>query len=249
MRDLPKRPTLAELRILRVMVEEDAKLIQSSRYSGTGGSDSMTMLYPDGIRKSHAGTFKDPDVERLSSDSWYKLVRRGFVADEINETFNSQYAATDKGRAAWEKYRSILEKADAKQAEKDANARRLVVVSSKGRWSSEKRTYAGLFRVVRETDKRLYVEGVKMAGTVSDWQTPVEGRPGGQYVSRDDVVLDGVTEEKFDRLVAFENSKFAHYADLKRQEEDELEPIRKRYADRREQAEAMFDDELREIIG
>ena len=168
--------------------------------------------------------------------------------------YDRPYQMMDDGRAMAEKWRAAYEEHAAKKVQERKAVERYIVISNSGRWAfNDKRKYAALCRVVSETPKRIYVERVftqdeKNAGRfVSDYMPSIQGGKR-EYVERDVVTADGVTIDEYRAMRKVETANISWIKDLKEQEKAELDVIRDRYDLRREQNEAMFQDELRDAI-
>ena len=108
--------------------------------------------------------------------------------------------------------------------------------------------FESLCRVVRQTEKRCYVELVeaRSRGAFVDGVHGYEDT--GQYVDKADIVVEDATIMLFRSLIELEKQQKEWLAALNRQEDEELAPVRKRFADRRGQKFAQFDDEVREVV-
>lgn len=108
--------------------------------------------------------------------------------------------------------------------------------------------FESLCRVTRQTGKRCYVDVVEARSRGGF----VEGVCGyentGQYVSKADIMVEDATTELFHELIELEKKQKEWLQELDRRELEELAPIRKRFADRRVQQFAQFDNEVRALV-
>lgn len=247
----------SRLEILRIGYPEAVRFIYWSHHM-----HPATIHYKDeeGHQQDFIGGLSDY-TGIATREAFFWLRQEGYLKQtEKPENANwscTYYRVSEEGRQFYDKHKPALQDfLDQEEAKKQAVDRLIVVKEVDGvhrGWStrSHKRKYLALLRVIRETDKRLYVEIVANCNgdkNPSQYTCGVQGNRKNYYVSRDQVVLDGVTEDAFARLVAFENERDAHFSGLKSKEEEEIAPIRQRYADRRKQAEAMFEDEEAEVL-
>ena len=108
--------------------------------------------------------------------------------------------------------------------------------------------FESLCRVIRQTGKRCYVDVVEARSRGGF----VEGVCGyentGQYVSKADIMVENATTELFHKLIELEKQQKEWLRALDRRELEELAPLRRRFANRRVQRFAQFDDEVGEIV-
>jgi hypothetical protein len=130
--------------------------------------------------------------------------------------------------------------------EQKALVGQLVVVRAGTKFRDAK--FETLCRVVRETGKRCYVEIVETDTTYSSTYGVHGYKDTGQYVNKSDIVVEDANSELFRKLVSHEQEHKKWMMSLGTQEEDELRPVRRRFADRRTQKFAQFDDEVREMV-
>jgi hypothetical protein len=185
-----------------------------------------------------------------------KSVRKTSKGDDPDNTdnhwawYDHPARLTAAGREIVEKYHSKYEVYAAKQLTKKKEVERLVIVKDDDGYGHDHK-YGFLARVVRETKSRLYVERVPVEGDTKDhwhYYPSLHGRDGHQYVDRADVVVENVTESEYTTMRKVEGSHLEWLAGLKGQEEAELETIRERYRERREQNQHAFEDEMREAL-
>lgn len=106
-----------------------------------------------------------------------------------------------------------------------------------------------LCHVIRETDTRCYVEVVEKFSRYSVYGVHgYENHGSGEYVNKSDIVVEDANVDLFRSLVRLENEQKNWLRELALNEGVELEPIQKRYADRRGQKFAQFDDEVRIMV-
>ena len=251
---MPKKLTANQLRLLRDMCENDWLFVTSSSMSATSVS------------------LKDRNGKVIASDfrnrePWFNYLRSNampggpilselyYRVDKNKLPFNMSwfevfYSVRKAGREYWENEgKERLAQIEAKEAAERKNVERLIIVCGRGVLASklEYREYGWLARVVRETEKRIYVEVVKSASDInpkarlSDYET-FHGRPGNLYVADTMITVDPATEEQFDRLVRAETDVIADRMELHGQMEAEIAKIRERYKQRAEQQSAMHEE-------
>lgn len=104
-------------------------------------------------------------------------------------------------------------------------------------------------RVVRESETRCYVEVVEACSKYSVYGIHgYKDYKSGEYVNKSDIVVEDASVDLFREFVKLENEQKNWLRDLAVDESFELEPIQKRYADRRRQKFAQFDDEVRILV-
>lgn len=194
---------------------------------------------------------------RWHQSGWMKSVRKTSKGDDPNNPdnhwawYDHPARLTKPGREIVEKHRAEYEAYAVKQLEKQKEIERLVIVKDNVGYGHN-RKYGFLARVVRETKSRLYVEHVPVEGdkkSVWCYHYPsLHGRDGHQYVDRADVVTEHVTETEYCAMRKVEGNHLEWLDALKDQEEIELDEIRERYRERREQNKYAFEDELREAL-
>jgi hypothetical protein len=162
--------------------------------------------------------------------------------------YDLPYGPTKEGFDFLESMRGRLAELRAADA---ARPEELIVVKGRdyGRHFEREADFAGaLCRVVRRTPKRIYVEVIDrgVAGSF------VQGSGGsGSYVDPADVFMEGVTRERFEAMKpatkafmeSIEGAKDMMEADI----EAVLAPIRQRYAQRKVQLIAQYDDEVKGV--
>ena len=134
---------------------------------------------------------------------------------------------------------------------KQKEIERLVIVKDDDGYNHD-RKYGFLARVVKETKTRLYVEHVHTDDDPKrrrfQYFPSLHGRRGHEYVERTDVTVDGVTTDQYSVYRKAETSHLEWLTGLEAQEKAELDEIRERYSERREQNKYAFEDELREAL-
>ena len=158
--------------------------------------------------------------------------------------YDHPYEMTDEGRAVTEKHRHRYEEHLRKRAAARAEVERLVIVKNTSRYS-DKRDCAALCRVVKETDKRLYVERVD---TSDRWVPTIEGSRKNTYVAKTNVYMDGVTQEEWEVRRRVEDERLAWEKEVRAQMAEEIQAIKDRYKDRIDQGKYRFDDQIREEL-
>ncbi len=162
--------------------------------------------------------------------------------------YDRPYRMIKKGREVVEKHRAEYAEYVVKQEAKRKEIERLVIVKDDIGYGHN-RKYGFLVRVLRETKSRLYVERVRVEGDPSwGYHSTLHGRRGHEYVTREDVAIENVTESEYTTMRSVEGNHLKWLSGLKQQEEAELETIRERYRERREQNQYAFEDELREAL-
>jgi len=157
------------------------------------------------------------------------------------------YVLTEDAIAYWDTTgRGKMEAFMAKrQAEKYA-VDRLVIIQPISKETDRK---AGmLVRVIRETEKRLYIETVHKSDTGVYTFNYITGSGRGSYVSKRQVWMDGVTKEQYLCIVSVEDRIVADKKKMRLQREDELDEVRQKYVDRFRQKEAEYDDMLLDVL-
>ena len=157
---------------------------------------------------------------------------------------------TDAGREMANKHRVEYEAYAAKKLAKQKEIERLIVVKDDEGYNN-RRKYGFLARVTRETKNRLYVERVFAEGEKKErwgYLHKLHGRDGHEYVERDDVVAENVTETEYLIMCRVETGQLKWLDDLQGQEDAEVNEIRERYAARRDQNQYAYEDEMREAL-
>ena len=253
-----KKPSKAHLPLMVFLADHPEILFVSS---SSGLHSSYHFAYQNGSRVRDS--METPEVKksmafhRLLQSGWFVNVERKCKLDDKDNPdnhwawYDHPYRITKAGIAMANAHRATYEENLRKEAEARAAVERYIVVSNQGKYGSRRR-YAALCRVTRETEKRIYVEQVSLESEgrkpYDDWVPSIEGHGNNKYVSRDKVVADGVTIAEYEAMRRVESAHIAWKADLKSQEDAELEEIRARYRQRREQNEMCFEDELREAL-
>ena len=193
---------------------------------------------------------------RWHQSGWMQSVSKTSKGDDPDNPdnhwawYDHPACLTKEGREIIEKYRAEYEVYAAKQLEKQKEVERLVIVKDDAGYGRN-RKYGLLVRVVRETKTRFYVEHMRVDDDHdARWShyPSLHGRVGHHYVERADVVVENVTEREYSTMRKVEGSHLGWLDDLKAQEEAELDVIRERYHERREQNKYAFEDELHEAL-
>lgn len=193
---------------------------------------------------------------RWHQSGWMKTTKKTANIDDRDNPdnhwawYDHPARLTKKGREIIEEHRSEYEAYAVAQLAKQKEIERLVIVKDDVGYGNN-RKYGFLARVVRETKKRLYVERVFAEGEKKDrWHYihTLHGRDGHEYVERADVVVENVTEREYSTMRKVEGNHLNWLSALAHQEEIELDEIRERYRERREQNKYAFEDELREAL-
>ena len=193
---------------------------------------------------------------RWYQSDWVKQVKKTCNLDDKGNDdnhwawYDHPARMTKAGREIANKYRPEYEAYVAKQLAKQKEIERLIVVKDDVGYSNN-RKYGFLARVVRETKTRLYVEYVPREGEEKSRHahfTALRGARRHEYVERKDVVTENVTEAEFLAMYRVETNNIAWADGLREQEEAEIQVIRDRYDQRRDQNQYAFEDELREAL-
>lgn len=252
---MSKKPSLSCLRILDLFhrfpgcrIVGSSSIGVSHYYLKMKGEVRSERIRLDGI---------DADYPRLSADTMTTLVREKWLVrvekPEGSAWYDIYYNISRRGAEIYAENLERFREYERKEQEKREAAKRLIVISSRDRYSGN-RKYAALCEVQRETGKRVYVKVIRRfdGESESSWAItmglPIDGRGDNQYISKDDITIDNASEDLFSRLVSVEKEKIEDQARLKQEMEDELEPIRERYRQRREQQEAMYEDMESDIL-
>ncbi|SOC27367.1 hypothetical protein [Thalassospira xiamenensis] len=106
--------------------------------------------------------------------------------------------------------------------------------------------------IIRETEARYYVQVLEKVRRRPDEHMTssfVEGSRDKYYVAKDKILATDVTREQYDAIRKSDEEYLASLEIAKSQRDEEMEPILKRFEDRKIQLQAMRDDELRELLG
>jgi hypothetical protein len=203
---------------------------------------------------------KNLATHRWLQSGWMKNFNRGpSKSDDKNNPnnhwawYDHPYQLTDAGRVMANKWRSEYDKVAAAKELARKKVERYIVVSNTGGdfFGKNQRKYAALCKVIKETDKRIYVERVitpEEPTKYSNYVSSIQGSHLKQYIARDVIVADGVTIAEYEAMRRVETANITWLSGIKEREEAELDVIRERYDLQREQGEAMFADELREEL-
>lgn len=252
-----KKPSTSELsiRFLMEMVDNDYLFISGST---SGGSHSC---------------FATRKFERIEANAEQtKLLRsRGSVYEYLTMVANGMKLPLKNKKVAWyetaheinaagrklvEQNRAKIEAKLAKQKAEDSKSERLVIIrkfTSRESYFGIESKIAGLFRVTRQTGKRLYGEVIEKAVKDSWWSSYgfSHGGPGMRgatevYVEAEHVVVDPATPEMYKAMLKAEAELMA---DLKEKEEamtKEIAEIERRYRQRAIQSMAQTSDMMQE---
>ena len=264
-----KKPTMASMPVLLWMADHPEHLLVSSSVLSTS---SLHFAYHNGSRYrwkddkwSHFWDDEEPEyfknpappeipknlaIHRWMQSGWLVKFDRGRSKedDKDNEDnhwswYDHPYRMTKAGKEMAEKWRGKYEEHARKKAEENAKVERLVIVRSRG--FRRNRQYGILAKVVRETASRLYIERVEGP---SGYCETIHGRRGHEYVEKDDVTKDGVTQAEFQAMKIVESNHLEGLQGLREQEQAEIDEIKRRYDQRREQNQYAYEDELREAL-
>lgn len=254
---MSKKPSLSCLRILDLFYRfPGCRIIVGSSsigmrhyYLKMKGEVRSERIRLDGV---------DADYPRLSGDTMSTLIREKLLVqvekpEGSSLYYDMYYNISRRGAEVYAENLERFREYERKEQEKREAAKRLIVISSRDRYSGN-RKYAALCEVQRETDKRVYVKVIRRfdGESKSSWAItmglPIDGRGDNQYISKDDITIDNASEDLFSRLVSVEKEKIEDQARLKQEMEDEIEPIRERYRQRREQQEAMYKNMESDIL-
>lgn len=191
---------------------------------------------------------------RWHQSGWIASVKKTSKGDDPDNPdnhwawYDHPARLTKAGREIVENHRSEYKEFAVKKLAAQKEIERLVIVKDDVGYGHN-RKYGLLVRVVRETKTRFYVERVKMDDDPRWGYYPtLHGRNGHQYVERVDVVVENVTEREYSTMRKVEGNHLKWLDDLKAQEESELDEIRERYRERRDQNQYAFEDEMREAL-
>lgn len=203
-----------------------------------------------------------PEIRKgLADHRWYQsgwvtqVSKKSNVDDKDNPDnhwawYDHPARMTDFGRKVVNEHRAEYAVYLAAQLEKQKKIERLIVVKDDQGYD-RRRKYGFLAKVVRETKTRLYVERVFAEGEKKTmWNNPytLHGSKGNEYVERKDVVVENVTEAEYLAMYRVETGQLEWLDGLQSQEDAEINEIRKRYAERREQNQYAYEDEMREAL-
>ena len=263
MTDKPYKPSNRTLEVLYWMHTHPELGITTHTFSGGGQSRDWVVRGKPGRAHREDGYPGLPEIHSaaLTGD----LYRSGWIEhdpEEKKETdrswYDQPYFMTERGHAYVETRMDDIAEMFRQREEARNKVDRLIIVGNNHRYggsehgSKYRRRYVTLCRVVRETAKRFYVVIVKnWDGPDTGWRSnfTIQGHGDNRYVEREAVVLDPATEEVFDRLVVTESEIRDDYNEICDQEEAELDAVRKRYKQRRDQQGARFDRMLAEAKG
>lgn len=245
---VPTKPSASQRKLLIWLTDHPNCLLISS------SSLSHTSIEFEEPRQSD-GTFipyngddnysipKNTGIHLLLRAGWIKEVNKRAYGDKVFSWYDHPYEIIEAGKKIANELRSEQEEEDRKKLEDRSKVERLIAIRSDGYDHHEFET---LCLVTRETSKRLYVEVVKKRP--GSYFSPTSGYGENMYVNRDQLSADNITEKTFDRLTVLEKNQKKWEKELDEQLEAELEPIRKRYEDRKKQNAHQFKDEIKEII-
>ncbi|MFC4236101.1 hypothetical protein ACFOY8_12760 [Thalassospira xianhensis] len=136
---------------------------------------------------------------------------------------------------------------------------RLVIVKAATRGSyhsgtieNKSRRAGELCQIIRETEARYYVQVIEEVQRRPDeYMTTsfVEGSRDKYYVAKDKILASDVTRAQYDAIRKSDEEYLSSMDVARAQRDEEMEPILKRFEDRKIQLQAMRDDELRELLG
>ncbi len=249
---------MASMPILVFLADHPELLFVASSHGSGINSTSYHFAYENGSRYHELA----PEIPKgVSNHRWYQsgwlnqAPKKRKEDDKDNEDnhwawYDHPARMTDAGREMANKHRAAYEEHAVKELEKQKAIERLIVVKDDEGYG-RRRKYGFLARVTRETKSRLYVERVFAEGEKKDrWSYihTLHGRDGHEYVERDDVVAENVTETEYLTMRRVETGQLQWLDGLKEQEDVEVGEIRERYAARREQNQYAYEDELREAL-
>lgn len=255
----PAKPKIKHLKLIKRMLEEDLGYTRSSsinmsdlgQFVHRKSLSHHDIAVPEGFRDNYA--WWETQIAPKCSDVCQKLWEWGWVnrvkSPEGAAWYSTYYVFTKNARDYWNaEGKALYEKLMAEEAAKRAKVERLCIIGYKDSRKRERsdRNAMMLVRVIRETEKRLYVEIVESVSKYGHYDI-VEGNRDKYYISRDQVWKDNVTEDYYSRVVAVEDGIVAEKNALREQRNAEIDEIKKRYADREKQRQAEFDDRLLEL--
>lgn len=254
----PAKPKIKHLKLLKRMIEEDLGYTRSGSIQGTDIGQFFQrktkrhggITVPVGYRDNHDWWKKN--IAPRASDVCHKFWEWGWVnrveKPENAAWYNTYYSPTRQAKEFWEtEGEALYEVLMAEEAAKRAEVERLCIIGKKDSRRRDKsdRRAEMLVRVVRETEKRLYVEVVHQASNSYEFDI-IDGTDT-KYISRDQVWKDHVSETYYHKVVEVENVIVAEKNALREQRKAEIEEINRRYNERAAQREAEYADRLLEI--
>lgn len=159
--------------------------------------------------------------------------------------YDQPYATTKEGRAVMEDLRGRLIDILAERENAKESPRLLVVANY--HYSGKRPGVSDVYRIISETEGRFYIAHLEgKAGP--NYNPAVKGPLKNMYVQKEDVIAVDVTMEQYESMkratVEFESS----LTQATSQMEAEMQPIKRRYAQREDQLLAMLEDGLRESV-
>lgn len=255
----PAKPKLKHLKLIKRMLEEDLGYTRSGSINAsdlgqffnrkTKGRDGVTV--PEGYRDNHQ--WWEMNIAPKCHDTCHKLWAWGWVnrveKPESAAWYNTYYSPTRSALQYWKaEGEALYDKLMSEEAEKRAKVERLCIIGKKTerlRDGSDRKAEM-LVRVIRETEKRLYIEIVDSVSQYGSYDI-VEGNRDKMYITKDQVWKDDVTEAYYRRVVDVEDGIVAEKTALRSERDDAIAAIREQYGSRTKQRDAEYDDRLREL--
>lgn len=255
----PAKPKIKHLKLLKRMLEEDLGYTRSGSINASDLGQFIqrkTLSHadigvPEGFRDNHA--WWESQIAPRCSDICHKFWEWGWVnkvkPPENAAWYNQYYVFTKNAREYWDaEGKDLYEKLMAEEAAERAKVERLCIIGKKTqrmRDASDRRAEM-LVRVVRETQKRLYIEVVDSVSQYGSYDV-VEGNRDKMYINRDQIWKDNATEDYYRRVVEVENGIVADKNALRDKKKAEIAEINRRYSERALQNQAEYDDRLLQI--
>lgn len=261
------KPTYKHLLVLKTAIDNDLGYCTSSNYQlssvhwyhmsdGRSAKDVLSFTW-----------FSDNDckaaIKPFYGWGWIKPVNKSatrFLTDTLDSNgqpvsvfswYDQPYMFTNEAKQYWSDHgKDLFVKLQQDLDNRLKEVSRLVIIGAKDerKRNSADRKAGMLVRVVRETEKRLYVEMVHHADkTIYEWYF-IEGHGQNHYVSKDQVWLDDVTEKKYYAIVAIEDEIVAEKKILRNERDEKIQEIRDFYNNRMVQNKAEYEDRLAMII-
>ena len=238
-----EKPSMVMMRALEPLYRNQAKYITSYSVLSTQGIE-----YNDATGRKLEG---NEYPENLTSTTTTSLLQSGWIVKSkkpeghVFAWYDHPYHINAAGRAIFEKHYAEYTEWRERLMERNKATERLIIIKIDERFPTRHRKYGGLCKVVRETNKRCYVEVIQIPST---YASEIHGHGNNVYVDKADITMDNVTLGMFQRLRDTEND-YLRWKDERDQEmEAELAEIRDKYAQRDKQRQAQLDDEFNEVV-
>ena len=262
-----KKPTLKQFEILELLMENANCAFSIAAIYPHSSVDIIDKRTGQTVHIERDGKRFDPRLIRsttihaLWEKSYIYKVDKSKLEERLKEAgersywswFDNPYVLTNEGRAAYVEFKEYFDEQRKKEKERKAKLERFIIVGIHPKWGKReagiRRNIGVLCKVLDENEKTLHVEVIRSYdGEQGAFGFLLTRKRGKILCNKNDVVLDNVTEEKFDKLVKHEDDKFAKYKELINQKNAEIEPIENRFRQRKQQLDAMFEDEFNNIV-